>query len=106
MRTKIFLATALSLLTGLGIVEASTITFGPGDQCVFPDATDASTPGSCSSIITIPASEARAIALTGENVTVTINGLQHTWAGDVSATLTNLTTGISADLFNRIGKTT
>ena len=43
---------------------------------------------------------------TGDNVTVTINGLQHSWAGDVIATLTNVSTGVSGDLFNRIGRTT
>ena len=107
MRIKIFVAvTAFFLLTGLGTIEASTVTFGPGDSCVFPDATDPSTPGTCSSVITIPVSETRLISPTGDNVTVTINGLQHPWAGDVIATLTNLTTGVSGDLFNRIGRTT
>ena len=106
MSLKTFVAIiAIFLLTGLGTIEASTVTFGPGDQCVFPDATDATTPGTCSSVISIPLSETRGIALTGDNVTVTINGLQHPWAGDVIATLTNLATGISGDLFNRIGRT-
>jgi hypothetical protein len=40
------------------------------------------------------------------NVTVTISGLQHPWIGDVIATLTNVTTSTSGDLFNRVGRTT
>lgn len=99
-------ATAVFLVMGLGTVEASTLTFGPGDGCPFPDATGPNTPGTCSTVITIPSSELRLIAASGDNVTVTINGLQHPWAGDVIATLTNVTTGISGDLFNRIGRAT
>jgi hypothetical protein len=107
MGIKTFVAvTAGVLLAGLGTIEATTVTFGPADPCVFPDASGPGAPGTCSSVITIPVSETRLIAPTGDNVTVTINGLQHPWAGDVIATLTNLTTGVSGDLFNRIGRAT
>jgi Proprotein convertase P-domain len=38
------------------------------------------------------------------DLTVTISGLQHTWAGDLIATITNVNTGTTVDLFNRIGR--
>ena len=38
-----------------------------------------------------------------DDVTVTLTDLNHTWAGDLTATLTNLGTGTSVDLFSRPG---
>jgi subtilisin-like proprotein convertase family protein len=38
------------------------------------------------------------------DLTVTITGLNHTYVGDLIATLTNVNTGTSVDLFNRIGR--
>ncbi len=40
------------------------------------------------------------------DVTVTLNNLTHTWIGDLVASLTNLTTGTTVNLFNRVGRTT
>ncbi len=39
------------------------------------------------------------------DMTVTLNNLTHTWIGDLVASLTNLNTGTTVDLFNRIGRT-
>lgn len=41
--------------------------------------------------------------LTINNVTVTLNNLTHTWIGDLVASLTNVNTGTSVDLFFRVG---
>jgi subtilisin-like proprotein convertase family protein len=41
--------------------------------------------------------------LTVSNVTVTINDLQHTWMGDLRATLTHLPSGRTVTLFDNVG---
>jgi hypothetical protein len=39
------------------------------------------------------------------DITVTLNNLTHTWLGDLTASLTNINTGTTVDLFNRVGRT-
>lgn len=39
-----------------------------------------------------------------DDITVNLNRLRHTWAGDLIVNLTHLETGISVDLFNRLGR--
>jgi len=43
-------------------------------------------------------------ASTINNLTVTINGLTHTWAGDLIATFTKVSSGTTVNLFNRVGR--
>lgn len=38
------------------------------------------------------------------DITVTLNNLNHTWIGDLVATLTNVTTNTTVSLFNRVGR--
>jgi subtilisin-like proprotein convertase family protein len=39
------------------------------------------------------------------DVTVSLNNLQHTWIGDLIATITNVNTNTTVSLFNRVGPT-
>ncbi len=70
------------------------VQFGPGTGGLFPD----NTPSGLSSTISI-----------GSGLTsiqsIQIIGLKHTWAGDLTATLTN-PDGITVTLFQRVGSTT
>ena len=45
-------------------------------------------------------------ASTINNLTVTINGLTHTYVGDLIATFTKVSSGTTVNLFNRVGKFT
>jgi hypothetical protein len=106
---------AALLAIGSGNLEASSVISFSGAGGVFPDATDASTPGVFTSDIMV--ADPRLICSSSfqpadcaganiNNVVVTISGLQHPWVGDVIATLTNVTNSTSGDLFNRVGRTT
>jgi len=69
----------------------------------IPDFTDANGPGTAISTITITESE----SVTIEDLSVCIDGLSHTWAGDLIATITHTDTNnvnTTATLFNRIGR--
>lgn len=88
------LAAALSTsFAGAAVISAS------GSGGAIPQAiTSHTNPGVINSDIII----ASGGIVTG-NLTVTINGLTHTWVGDVSATLTHVESGLSQDLFWRVG---
>jgi hypothetical protein len=100
------------LAIGVGSTQASTITRdGPGGA--IPDADPSgSPPGVFTSDIVLNdpgfvcSGALQPADCNGTNnfVSVTITGLQHTFAGDLIATLTNINSGISQDLFNRIQK--
>ena len=88
--------TAVFLAMSLSRIEASTITFSNNTGGAILDGA----PGVPSDILV---SDSRFIAPAGSNITVTIIGLRHSFAGDLVATLTG-PSSISRDLFNRIGK--
>ncbi|MCW5898164.1 MAG: proprotein convertase P-domain-containing protein [Flavobacteriales bacterium] len=56
----------------------------------------------------VPAGIASSIVVTDQgalsNITVTLTGLGHTWAGDLIATITHQPSGITRPLFNRVGR--
>lgn len=56
-------------------------------------------PGGVTSTVTITESEII------ESASFSINGLQHSWIGDLIITVENLTSGVSATLVNRVGST-
>jgi hypothetical protein len=99
-------------LLGLGSIEASTVISANGPGGTIPDADPSgSPPGVVTSDIVI--GDPRLICSTSlqpldcnttNYVTVTIGGLFHPFVGDVIATLTDVTTSTSQDIFNRILK--
>jgi hypothetical protein len=110
MRIDTFL---VFLAIGLGSMQASTVITRDGLGGAIPDADPSgSPPGVFTSDIVLNdpglvcSGALQPADCNGTNnfVTVTITGLQHTFAGDLIATLTNVTAGISQDLFNRIQK--
>jgi MYXO-CTERM domain-containing protein len=40
-----------------------------------------------------------------DDITISLNGLTHTWVGDLVVTLTHIDGGETSNLFNRVGKT-
>jgi subtilisin-like proprotein convertase family protein len=103
---------AVILAMGVGSIQASTMSTFNGPGGVIPDADPSgSPPGVVTSdiVITDPglicSSTLQPLDCNEANfVTVTIGGLQHPFVGDLIATLTDVTPGISQDLFNRIVK--
>lgn len=91
------LAASLSTsFAGAAVISAS------GSGGAIPEATvNHTAPGVINSDIII----ASGGIVTG-NLTVTINGLTHTWMGDLSATLTHVESGLFQDLFWRVGAAT
>ena len=103
------------LAIGVGSIQASRVVTpaNPGPGGAIPDADPSgSPPGVFTSDIVLNdpgfvcsgAFQPADCNGTNNFVTVTITGLQHTFAGDLIATLTNVDSGISQDLFNRIQK--
>jgi Proprotein convertase P-domain len=110
MRIDTFL---IFLAIGAGSVQASTVITRDGTGGAIPDADPSGSPPGVfmSDIVLNDPGFVCSGALqpadcngTNNYVTVTITGLQHTFAGDLIATLTNVTAGISQDIFNRIQK--
>ena len=110
MRIDTFL---IFLAIGAGSIQASMLITRDGPGGAIPDADPSgSPPGVFTSDIVfndpgfVCSGALQPADCNGTNnfVTVTITGLQHTFAGDLIATLTNVTAGISQDLFNRIQK--
>jgi hypothetical protein len=99
---------AILLMAGQSNIHASTVTYS-GPQGVIVDA-DSNGPGVVTSDIviasmdTICSSAFQGCGDNTNNVTVSIQGLQHPFAGDLIATLTDVTPSISRDIFNRILK--
>jgi subtilisin-like proprotein convertase family protein len=78
---------------------AFTFTSSNNTAATIPDGNDGtSTPGTVSRDIVIGTSGFVS------DLTVTITGLNHTYVGDLIATLTNINTSTSVNLFNRIGR--
>ncbi len=92
----------LAATIAIALPTASAQEFvGPGSN--IPDFTEANGPGGTASTITITAND----SVTIEDLSVCINGLEHTWAGDLIATITHTDTNnvnTTATLFNRIGR--
>src|SRR2546425_4947668 len=96
-------ATAVLLIvlsfTALALATTVTQTGTGGD---IPDAeAGTSVPGTFTSDIVVTAPGT--LPTTGNNVIVTLIGLQHPWAGDLVVTLTRVAEGTTADVFNRLG---
>ena len=96
-------ASTVGALTGLtalpvsatGLSNLSTYT-GNGAGFTIPDNR---TTGAFSDIV-VPADKSFPFS----NITVTLNNLNHTFAGDLIATLTHVDTNTTVSLFNRIGR--
>ena len=86
------IATAASL----ALASMASATIYTGDGFTIPD----NNPAGASSDIVI--GDEFLVA----DITVTLFGLNHTWAGDLIATLTHVESGFSQTLFSRIGATT
>jgi hypothetical protein len=84
------------------LARAATTVTQTGTGGDIPDA-EAGTgvPGTFISDIVVTAPGT--LPTTGNNVIVTLIGLQHPWAGDLVVTLTRVTEGTTADIFNRLG---
>ena len=103
---------AVFLVMSLGSIEASTVISFDGPGRTIPDADPSgSPPGVVSSDIVVGdprficSGALQPLDCNGTNyVSVTITGLQHPFVGDLIATLTNVTHGISQDIFNRVLK--
>ncbi len=103
---------AVILAMGVGSIQASTMSTFNGPGGVIPDADPSgSPPGVVTSdiVVTDPglicSSTLQPLDCNETNfVTVTITGVQHPNVGDLIATLTDVTPGISQDIFNRILK--
>jgi subtilisin-like proprotein convertase family protein len=103
---------AVILAIGVEGIQASTMISFNGPGGVIPDADPSgSPPGVVTSDIVVSdpglicSSTLQPLDCNETNfVTVTIGGLQHPFVGDLIATLTDVTPGISKDLFNRILK--
>ena len=100
---------AVILAIGAGSIQASTMLTFTGSGGSIPDADPSGSPPGVftSDIICNPVLQPDCNGTINGNindVSVAINGLQHTFAGDLIATLTDVTSGISQDLFNRILK--
>src|SRR6266481_4448919 len=96
----------LVLALGGGTAAASTLVYTGLGGDIAPQNPDLS-PGV--SIFSIPVTDAFSLPTTGDNVTVTLTGLQHPFAGDLVVTLALIVNGspvAEADLFNRVGKIT
>ncbi|MBW4552434.1 MAG: hypothetical protein KME35_15200 [Aphanocapsa sp. GSE-SYN-MK-11-07L] len=101
------------LLTGMiaagvaGTVLLTTASKSLGFAFTFSNTTPATIPDGDSSTST-PGIVSRDIVISDpgfiSDLTVTITGLNHIFGGDLIATLTNVNTGTSVDLFNRIGR--
>jgi hypothetical protein len=97
---------ALALALGGGTAAATTLVYTGLGGDIAPQNPDLS-PGV--SVFSLLVSDAFSLPATGDNVTVTLTGLQHPFAGDLVFTLSLIVDGspvVEADLFNRIGKIT
>lgn len=78
---------------------ATAFAYGPGAGFTIPDNTPA---GAFSTINVATAGTIVSI----DSVTVTFGTAAHTWAGDLVATFSSVSTGKSVHLFSRVGSTT
>ena len=90
----------LLLLLSVPIIQADTIS-GTGSGGAIPDYSGG-TPGLFTSDIVI--SDSRLILSSGNNVTVELVSLAHTWLGDLQVTLERVGSGGEISLFNRVGR--
>lgn len=86
---------ALILCTACPMASAEDFT-GPGG--VIPEPT-----GGRPGVFTSDVNVATGGTVTG--IAVSLNGIVHTWVGDLTVTVEHLPTGTSATLFSRVGKT-
>jgi subtilisin-like proprotein convertase family protein len=90
---------AIALIVAAAAPAMAQTTYGPGPGGTIPDATAGGVVTPITSDIVISDS----YSITGASVT--INGLTHSWAGDLIITLTKVGDG-SATLVSRVGSTT
>jgi len=100
------LAAGAAILTlGGGALHANTILY-PGIGGDIAGVNGDGSPGV--TVFSIAIADGYSLPSTGDNLTVELSGLQHPFAGDLVFTLALVVNGntvASADLFNRIGKT-